>query len=168
MPATTVNVRAYSHAIAHVTDNILRSFKDIVARSGMNPAKLVGDWEVLERGIRKWMETGHLEKVTLEIFNPITDAPLGFWDVSISYGYTGGDGEFWIDADAIRYSIQKAGAHPWTTGYRVIVTNKEGRPDVQGWSPTTGRSRSGFAEQRIGTAIDASGLSGGISYFRKV
>jgi hypothetical protein len=167
MTTTVVSVRSYTHAITHVTNNVMRSLKNVISLSGLDPAKFTGDWVVVERGLQVWIESGHLQTITLEIFNSRTDAPLGFWDVGISYSYTSGDGAFWTDTDAIRYAVQKAGVHPSTADYRVIVTNSPGRPDVPGWSATAGRSRDGFIVQHIGTTVEASGLSGSLAYYRK-
>jgi hypothetical protein len=72
-----------------------------------------------------------------------------------------------VDTNAIRYAIQKAGKLPSGCGYRILITNKPGRPNVPGWIAGTLRSLDGFVEQRIGTTVNAAGLGGGISYYRK-
>jgi len=170
MTATVVSVRSYTHAITHVTNNVMRSLKDVIRLSGLDPTKfVVDDWDSTEIALQTWIESGHLEKITLEVFDPRTSKPLAFWDVGISYGYSGGDGSFWVDTDAIRYAIQKAGVHPSSADYRVIVTwnRNPNRPHVDGWSPTTARSRDGFIVQHIGTTVEASGLSGSLAYLRK-
>lgn len=165
--ATAVAVRSYTHSVTYVAENILRSFKDIIRISGLDPGQLANDWEVLHGGIRTWIETGHLEKVVLEVFDPATDALVGRWDVRVVYEYTGGDGHFWTDTDAIRYAIKKAGTYPSLCRYAIKVTTKRGRPDVVGWTSTTFRSTAGFVEQVIGTTVEHSGLSGGLSYYRR-
>lgn len=167
MTAAVVSIRSYAHAITHVTNNVMRSLKNIISQSGLDPAKFTGDWQVIERGLQVWIQSEHLRTITLEIFDPKTSVALGFWDIEISYSYSGGDGAFWTDTDAIRYAIQKAGVHPASADYRVVVTNSPGRPDVAGWSSTTGRSREGFVVQHIGTTVEASGLSGSLAYYRK-
>lgn len=165
--STLVFVNTHTHSVTFVTDKLLTSIKNIVRLSGLNPAKLVSDWEVLERGIKKWLDTEHLEQVHLEVYNPKTDKLVGRWDFDINYGFHG-DGAFWQDPDAIKYHILKQGLWPGDCEYRVVVTTKSGRPDVQGWSNTTLRSTDGFVRQSIGTAIDGSGLSAGAGYWRKV
>lgn len=165
--AVSVSVRSYTHSITYVADNILRSFKDIIRLSGLDPGQIADDWTVLHNGISTWIASGHLEKVILEIYNPITDALVGRWDVEIVYAYTDGSGAFWTDTDGIRYAIQKAGLHPSSCRYQIKVTTKAGRQHVNGWSSTTFRSTAGLVEQRIGTTVDASGLGGGFSYYRR-
>lgn len=163
----SVSVRSYTHATTYVADNILKSMKNILLFSGLDPEKLADDWEVLHRGIKAWIDSGHLKKVVLEVYDPDTDALVGRWDVNISYEWTSGDGQFWADTDAIRFAIKKAGVLPSTANYRVITTTSPGRPSVDGWSSTTLRSTDGMIEQQIGTAIEASGLSGCVSYYRR-
>lgn len=163
----SVSVRSYTHATTYVAENILRSLKNILLYSGLDPDKLVDDWDVLHRGIKAWIDSGHLKKVVLEVFDPKSDALVGRWDVNISNEWSGGDGQFWTDTDAIRFAIKKSGVLPSTAKYRVVATTAPGRPDVPGWSSTTLRSTDGMVEQRIGTSIEASGLSGGVSYYRR-
>ena len=166
MPVS-VSVRSYTHSVTYVADNVLKSLKDILVYSGLDPGKLVSQWDVLHRGIRTWIESGHLELIVLEVFDPRSDAPIGRWDITISYAWNGDDGAFWTDTDQIRYAIKKAGLLPATAEYQVKVTNKRGAQNVDGWSSTTYRSTAGLVEQRIGTTIEASGLSGGMSYYRR-
>jgi hypothetical protein len=163
----SVSVRSYTHSVTYVTDNILKSLKDIIRLSGLDPGKLADQWDVLHRGIKAWIESGHLQRIVLEVYALESDALVGRWDVEISYAYSGEEGQFWTDTDAIRYAMKKAGVLPGESRYEVKVTNKSGRPDVAGWSTTTFRSTVGFVEQRIGTTVEANGLSGGISYYRR-
>lgn len=166
--SVTVAVRSYTHSVTYVTDNILKSLKDIIRLSGLDPDKFVNQWDVLHRGIRTWIESQHLERVILEVYDPWTDALLGRWDVEISYGWTSGDGQFWVDTDAVRFAIRKAGVHPASADYAVKVTRKSGAPAVTGWTSTILRSTAGLVEQRIGTTVEGSGLSGGFSYYRRI
>ena len=164
--STAVRVNTYTQSITYVTDKMLTSIKNIIRWSGLSPEKFTSQWDILERGIKAWLNSEHLQEVHLEVYNPTTDKLIGRWDFEIYYGFSG-DGAFWVDPDAIKYHIQKSGVWPNTCSYRIIVTNKPGRPDVVGWSNTTLRSTDGFVRQSIGTAIDGSGLSTGATYWRK-
>ncbi|SRR6266566_6588088 len=167
MPVT-VAAWSLTHSVTYVTDNVLRSLKEIIRQSGLDPRKITDQWAVLHRGIKTWMESGHLERIVLEVYGPAApNDALGRWDVEISYAYSDSDGLFWTDTDAIRYAILKAGVYPKDALYDIKVTTKLGRPAVDGWVSTTLRSTSGMIEQRIGTAIEARGLSGGLSYYRR-
>lgn len=166
--SVSVSVRSYTHSVTYVTDNVLKSLKDIIRLSGLNPAKLTGQWGIIERGVRTWIESGHLRLIVLEVYDPKTDGLVGRWDVEIRYESSGGDGQFWTDTDAIRFAIKKAGVMPGTARYDIKVTTKHGRPDVLGWSSTTLRSTTGMIEQRIGTTVEGSGLAGSFSYYRRM
>ena len=48
---TTTITYSRTHSVTYVADNILKSLKDIIRKSGMNPAKLVNDIEVILRGL---------------------------------------------------------------------------------------------------------------------
>jgi hypothetical protein len=163
---TSVGVHSYTHSVTYVADNILKSFKDIIRLSGLDPTKLVEDWAVLMRGLTMWLNSGHLRAVTLEVYDPGTDALIGRWDVDIVYG-AAGDGSFWTDTDQIRYAILKHGLWPCQAGYRIIVDTAHGRPDVLGWSNTTFRSTEGFVRQSLGSTIEHNGLGANAAYWRK-
>lgn len=164
--STSVTVNTYTHSVTYVTDKMLKSLKDIIRLSGLSPEKLTRDWGVLTRGISTWLSTEHLQQVHLEVYDPKTDKLIGRWDFEIYYGFAG-DGAFWVDTDLIKYHILKSGNWPGSCEYRIVVTNKPGRPDVDGWSKATLRSTDGFVKQSIGTGIDGSGLSTGMSYWRQ-
>jgi hypothetical protein len=164
--STFVNVNTYTHSVTYVTDKMLKSLKDIIRLSGLSPEKLTSEWDALERGIKTWLNTEDLEQVHLEVCNPRTDELIGRWDFEVSYGFSG-DGSFWVDTDNIAYHIKKAGQWPGTCEYRIVVTTKLGRPDVDGWITAHLRPTNGFIKQSIGTTINGSGLSAGTGYWRR-
>src|SRR5689334_9586001 len=99
---SVVAVYTYTHSVTYVTDNILKSLKDIILLSGLQPAKLMSDWNVLHAGIKCWIQSGHLELVTLEIFHPTTDALIHRWDIHMVYTWSStGDGTFWTDTEQL-------------------------------------------------------------------
>ena len=164
---TNVAVNTYTHSVTYVADNILKSLKDIIRLSGLDPTSFVGDWSLNMRGIETWLRTGDLESVELEIYDPVTDALITRWDIEIAYGWSGGDGSFWTDTEQLRYAIRKAGVAPGAARYRLLVHTKPGRPDVTGWSTTYGRSTAGMVRQSLGTTIEHSGLGANTSYLRR-
>lgn len=166
--STFVAVNTRTHSTTYVANNILRCLQDIVRESGLNPSTISADWPTLEKGIGKWIETEHLESVTLEVFDPSTDALIGRWDFSVVYTWSTGSGAFWVDTEQIKYHIKKQGIWPSSCKYRIVVHNKPGRPDVDGWTDTAYRSTSGFVRQSIGITVDAGGLGASATYYRKV
>jgi hypothetical protein len=161
-----VAVYSYTHSVTYVADNILKSFKDIIRLSGLDPGKLVESWAVLMRGITAWLASGHLERVVLEVFNPANNALVGRWDIDIVYGAVG-DGSFWTDTDQIKYHILKAGLLPSQAGYRLVLRTMPGSPHVDGWCDTEFRSTAGFVRQSLGSTIEHNGLGGSVAYWRK-
>jgi excinuclease ABC subunit A len=75
--STFVVVNTYTHSVTYVADKMLHSLHQIIRESGLSPEKLTEDWNTLQRGISTWLSTGHLETVTLEVFDPNTDALVG-------------------------------------------------------------------------------------------
>lgn len=165
--STFVAVNTYTHSVTYVTENILRSLQDIVRQSGLDPSQISNEWEVLERGVRTWIESKHLETIVLEVYNPKTDALIGRWDIDIAYDWRGDSGRFWVDTDQIKAAIKKAGVWPSESKYRIVCSNKDGCPQVFGWSSTTLRSTAGMIKQSLGTTIEHNGLGAGASYYRK-
>jgi hypothetical protein len=164
---TTVSVYSYTHSVTYVADNILKSIKDIIRLSGLNPAKFVHDWDVNMRGIKAWLESRHLQKIVLEVYHPKTNALIVRWDVNIAYAWSDSDGAFWTDTEQIKYSIRKAGVVPSEALYDLIAETAVGRPDVSGWHPTQYRSTSGMVRQSLGTTIRHGTLGASVSYLRK-
>jgi hypothetical protein len=165
---TTAIAYSYTHSVTYVADNILKSLKDLIRLSGLDPAKFVGDWEVNRRGIATWLESQHLESVVLEIYDPKTDALLFRWDIDIQYRWSTDDGSFWTDTEQLKHAIRKAGLAPSEARYRLVTFTKAGRADVDGWTSTTARSTAGFVRQSLGTTIEHQGLGGNAAYWRKV
>ncbi|MEM6075758.1 MULTISPECIES: HORMA domain containing protein [unclassified Pseudoxanthomonas] len=164
---TTVAAYSRTHSVTYVADNVLKSLKDIIRLSGMDPTKLTNDWESIHRAMRTWLESEHLERVVLEIFNPISGALVLRWDVDIVYQWSaGGDGSFYTDTEQLRYHIRKAGVAPAEAKYDVLLQNKPGRPNVDGWGPGSFRSTDGLVRQSLGSTIEHSGLGANAAYWR--
>ena len=163
---TSVGVYSYTHSVIYVADNILKSFKDIIRLSGLDPTKLANSWTTLLSGISTWLQSGHLRAVILEVYDPKTDALVGRWDVDIVYG-AAGDGSFWTDTDQIKYAILKHGLLPSQASYRIVVDTAQDAPTVGGWGDCTLRSTSGFVRQSLGSTIEHNGLGGAVAYWRK-
>jgi hypothetical protein len=163
---TSVIVNTYTHSVTYLADNILKSFKDIIRMSGLDPSKFTDDWATNMRAIKTWLGSGDLEKVILEIFNPSTGAPITRWDIDIVYGWSG-DGGFWTDTEQLKYHIRKAGIAPGDAGYDIVLITKPDRPNVDGWGPGRLRSTEGFVRHSLGSTIGHNGLGGNAAYWRK-
>lgn len=164
---TSVIVNTYTHSVVYVADNILKSMKDIIRLSGLDPSNLVDGWQSTMTALQTWLQSRHLEAVVLEIFDPKTDQLVGRWDIDVVYSSSGGDGGFWTDTEQIKYAVKKAGLLPSQARYRLLLFNKPGRPDVDGWSTTTYRSTDGLVRHSLGSTIEYNGLGGSAAYWRK-
>lgn len=164
---TNVVVNTHTHSVTYVADNILKSFKDIIRLSGLDPSNLVASWESNMLAMQTWLFSGHLETVVLEIFDPKTDALVGRWDIDVVYTTGLGDGSFWTDTEQIKYHVRKAGLAPNEAKYRLVLQNKPGYPHVDGWESTHYRSTNGFVRHSLGSTIEHNGLGGSAAYWRK-
>ena len=164
---TSVAVNTYTHSVTYVADNILKSMKDIIRLSGLDPTNLVEGWSSNMRALQTWLHSGHLETVVLEIFDPKTEALAGRWDIDVIYTTGLGDGGFWTDTEQIKYHVRKAGLAPGEARYRLVLQNKSGRQNVEGWGPTQFRSTEGLMRHRLGSTIEHYGLGASAAYWRK-
>lgn len=164
---STVATYSYTHSVTYVTDNILKSLKDIILLSGLDPEHFADRWESNTRAIKTWLGTGDLRKVILEIYNPATDKLVTRWDIDIVYGWSDGDGSFWTDTEQLKYAIKKAGLLPSQAKYKLMLDTKPGRPDVEGWSKGSYRSTDGMVKQSLGSTVEHSGLAGQARYWRQ-
>ncbi|MFE8596580.1 HORMA domain containing protein [Archangium violaceum] len=164
---TRVAVYSYAHSVTYVADNILKSLKEIIRQSGLNPEHLVGKWASTLNAIRIWIESGHLELVVLEIYHPKTDELITRWDLTIVYAWTSSDGSFWTDTEQLAYHVRKAGIPPEQARYRVLLQTKPDSPHVDGWSDTSYRSTSGMVRQSLGSTVEHSGLGAQGGYWRQ-
>jgi len=165
---TTVTVNTYTHSVTYVADNILKSLKDILVLSGLDPTNMTDSWQTKLLGIKTWLQSGHLERVSLEIFDPRDDELILRWDLEVVYGWSAsGDGNFYTDTDLFKYHIRKTGLIPSQARYRIILQNKDGRPDVPGWGPADYKSTYGMVKQSLGSAIEHHGLGTNAGYWRR-
>ncbi|TMQ90357.1 HORMA domain containing protein [Actinomadura soli] len=168
---TRVQVNLHTHAATHVATGMLRGLRQIVRGTGLDPARLVRQWDVLERGIAAWLRSRHLKALVLEVWDPALSSGqdlVGRFDFTIDYGYDAdGDGELWLDADAVAFTIRKNGSYPSQCEYRVVADTSPGYPAVPGWSTTTLRSTRGFTRNSIGTAMTGASLGAGLAHYTR-
>jgi len=169
--STSVRVNTSAYATTHVATNMLRSLRQIIRGSGLSTERMRRQWEVLERGVATWLASGHLQALTLEVFDPgkPADADLvGRFDFTLDYDYySDGDGELWLDSDAVAFTIRKNGSYAPGCDYRFVATTAPGRPHVTGWSDTTLRSTAGFTRHAVGTTVGGGSLGAGLAYYAR-
>jgi hypothetical protein len=156
----------YTHTVTFVTTKMLLLLKEIIREIGLDPSRFTDSWDTYERAISTWLSSRHLERVTLEIYNPSTNALVARWDMDVLYASVG-DGALWVDTAAVRYSIAKAGLVPSSCRYDLILKNSPGRPEVAGWGPCDFRSTDGFRRFTAGATVGGNGLSAQTSYWSR-
>jgi hypothetical protein len=168
MTSTAVSVNTFTHSVTYVTDQILLSIRRIISWSELDPAKFLGNRDVLENGVKTWLRTRDLEQAMLEIIEPITAKLLVRWDIDVRYtSNANDDGTFWADTDAIKNAIKKCGAVPSECRYRILVHLKEGATAVSGWATTTLSSTDGLKRYCVGTTIGANSVAAGTAYWKR-
>lgn len=164
---STVNVSTSVYAATHVATNMLLGLKQIVAGSGLDTSKLVGQWSVLEAGVAAWVSSRDLEELVLEVWDAKSPTRLiGRFDFTIDYSYYGrGDGGLWLDPDTVAWAIRKNGSYPSGCDYRLVADAAPGAPHVHGWSETTLGSIEGLRRHSVGTALGGGSMGAGLAYW---
>lgn len=162
----SVAVNTFTYSAAYLTSNLLRSMTDIIKSVGMDPGGMQS--QVLERGLKIWIESQDLTQLHLEIYDRRTDGLVKRFDFDLDYTYgSTSTGSFWLDTEQVKFAIFKAGLVPSGCDYRVVTTTKPGRPDVAGWSTTSLRSTDGMTHHSVGTAIGAGSTAAGVSFYSR-
>jgi hypothetical protein len=166
--STVAIVNTYVYSVTYLTDKMLRSLQELIRDLGLDPAKFTTGWVSSDLAISTWLKSGHLETIALEIYDPAQSSKaILVPEFEIVYGSGDDDGSFWVDGEALRYEILKAGTLSSQCTYSLICTNKPGRPDVDGWELVDGRSREGMTRYVAGKTISAPGLSANSSYWAR-
>jgi hypothetical protein len=164
-----VKVHAYAtpHTYTHVATGMLRGLRQIIVAAGLSPSRLASDWTVLENGIGTWLNSHHLQRLTLEVWHPADpDGLIQRFDFTIDYGYySNGDGELWLDPKVVRQAIAKAGAMASNCDYTIKIRNADGAPPVLGFASCTYRSTNGMREYSVGTVVGGGSLGASLSYW---
>lgn len=165
--ATAVQVNVHTYATTHVATNLIRSLKQLVVGCGLDAAKLVGQWQTLERGVATWLGSGHLERLILEIYSSSSDRLIRRFDFDIDYGYDpGGNGDLWIDPETVAYALKKSGELPRNCTYDVLAQTSAGRPEVAGWSNGALRSTSGLTRRSLGASVGGGSLGASLGVWK--
>lgn len=163
--STFVSAPSYTHTVTHMTDKLVTSISNIIRDSGLDMAKFCRTREALEAGIKAWLDSGHLEYVVLEIYEPGSEKLIKLWKFEV---FTDGSGEqgFWFDSADIRYHLQKAGVVSSRCEYSVKVETKPNEPAVPGWSKCNFRDASALRQYNLGTTISVGSTGARTSYYR--
>lgn len=166
MSSTYAITYSRTHTAAFVADNIRNVVRDIIREGGLDPTKLMDDWQTVGPAIKIWLESGHLEKIVIEFFIPGSNTASARWDFPITYDGSGVDDDMWVSKEHIIRTIAKASKPPSNAVYRVILINSPGRPDVPGMVNAEFKSTAGLICRNAGTSIATSDIMAGLQYWR--
>lgn len=159
-------VVSHTHTVTYITTKMLHLLSNIIRDIGLDPRRFASDWNTYEDGLSTWLASRHLQRVTLEVHNPMANKLVVRWDIEIVYS-TVGDGTLWVDAEAVRYAIAKAGLVPSSCGYDVKVKNIPGAQTVAGWTDCTFLSTEGFNRYAVGATVGGNGLTAQTAYWSR-
>jgi len=165
MSATATLTSTFSHVVTHFSDKMLMLLGNIIRDSGLSMEKFIEDRSILELGLKTWLQSGHLRKVTLEIFKPGTRDLIRRWDLDWDKCDAAETG-FWVDIADIKYHLKKAGVMASDCPYRFLVDNKDGRPDVPNFTKTEYADTTGLKQYSLGTTISGGSYGSRTSYWK--
>lgn len=164
---TAVSTYSFTHSINYVANNSLKSLKDVIRECGMDPGEFVRNSETILKGIKTWLESGHLKSVMLEIFDPYTGKLTCRADLDFVFEISTSDNIFFVDTEQLKWAIKKTVSIPAFAKYDIIVRTKPNRPHVIGWSSCRLRSTDGLVRQSFGTNIRHNEHGANVSIWRK-
>jgi hypothetical protein len=157
---------ARTHSIIFLSDNLRNTLREVIRENGLSPEKLMQDWDTIERGIRKWLETGHLTNVVVEFYRPGGSDAAARWEFPITYAGSGVDDDMWRDKNYLRQLIAKATRPTSGCSYRIVLSTSFGAPVVPGFSDCTFLSTGQLTARPCGTVIATAHLTAGVTYWR--
>lgn len=155
-----------THSITFLADSMRNVLREVIRESGLSPEKLVDDWELIARGIRAWIESGHLEKVVIEFFRLGSTSANARWDFPITHSGSGVDDDMWLDKAYLRQIIAKSAKPSPNDAYRILLHNKPGWPKVDGFSSYEYLSTGGLSPYSAGTVVATTHLTASATYWR--
>lgn len=85
----------YTHTVTYVTTKMLLTLKEIIREIGLDPVRFTDSWHTYEGAISAWLSSRHLQRVSLEVYDPRTSGLVIRWDMDVVYA-TVGDGALWV------------------------------------------------------------------------
>ena len=129
-------VTVMEKTIAHVTNGLLRAFFGIVLGRKLDVNYLHTNMEILERGLRKWLEEKALQQVFVEVFLPGQDYAIERWDFEIGHRTEGPVKPTVPSSEQLQGFCAMLANLPARAQYRVVARTAAGATAVPGWGPT--------------------------------
>jgi Bacterial HORMA domain 2 len=157
---------AHTHNIVFLSDNLRNTLREVIRENGISPGKLMDDWTTIERGIKTWLQSGHLNNIVVEFFKPGASVSSARWEFPIGYAGTGVHDDMWLDKNYLRQLIAKSARPSTDCTYRILLCTNAGRPYVEGFSDFPFLSTGILAARQAGTVIATGHMTAAVTYWR--
>jgi len=155
-----------THSVVFLSDNLRNTLREVIRENGISPKKLMQDWETIERGIKTWLQSGHLNNIVIEFFKPGSSNASARWEFPIGYAGSGVSDDMWLDKNYLRQLIAKSARPTTDCTYRIILCTNAGRPAVAGFSDCSFLSTGSLAARQAGTVIATGHMTAAVTYWR--
>jgi HORMA domain-containing protein len=155
-----------AHSILFLSDNLRNTLREVVRENGLDPNKLMQDWETIERGIRVWLEDGDLNNIVIEVFKPGSSTAAARWEFPIGYNGSGVEDDLWLDKFYLRQLIAKSARPTTDCNYRILLCTAPGAKSVPGFVSCRFLSTGQLAARQAGTVIATAHMTAGATYWR--
>ncbi len=161
-------VQTYSntHNVVFLSDNLRNTLREVIRENGLSPDKLMQDWETVERGIRTWLRSRHLNNVVIEFFKPGASASSARWEFPVGYAGSGVHDDMWLDKTYLRQLIAKSARPTSDCMYRIILCTNPGAELVPGFSNCSFLSTGSLAARQAGTVIATGHMTASATYWK--
>jgi hypothetical protein len=155
-----------AHSFVFLSDNMRNVLREVIRENGISPDKLMQEWSTIERGIRTWLDSGHLNNVVVEFFKPGSSAADARWDFPIRHTGSGVVDDMWLDKNYLRQIIAKSKRPSSDCTYRIILCTDDGAPEVSGFTRCSFLSTGQMTARQAGTVIATGHVTAGATYWR--
>jgi hypothetical protein len=168
MSNTYAYAYSYSHNVTFVADNMRNALRDVIRESFLDPSNLMAEWDRwISRGIRAWLESGHLREIHIEFYVPGAKSITTRWDFPISYDGSGVDDDMWLDKTYLRQLIAKAPKPMSNCIYRVLLSHAPNPPAVSGMASTSFLDTGILSPRHGGTVVATGRITASAGYWGK-
>ena len=164
--ATYVQTYARTHSIVFLSDNLRNSLREIIRENGLDPSRLMQDWEQIQVGVRTWLDSSHLRTVIVEFFRPGSSTASARWEFPVLYTGSGVEDDMWLDKSYLRQLVAKAARPTSDCSYRIVLNVRNGAPSVDGFGTCTLLSTGNLAARQGGTVIATGHMTASVTYWR--
>ena len=162
---TSTTTGTFTHVTTYFADKMLMLLGNIIRDSGLSMSHFTSNRATLELGLKTWIQSGHLLKLTLEIFKPGTTSLIRRWDLDWDK-CDNAEAGFWVDVADIKYHMAKLGVIPAACDYNFIVDRRPGWAPVDGWVIASYADTTGLKQFSLGTTISAGGYGSRTFYWK--